>query len=115
MNLQLKVLLIAVSLLVIVYVLRKIRKSQLQIQYAIKWILGSIVLLVMSVFDGVIFRLSQALGFVSPSNFVLVVVLFFLLWIVFYQDIKISTLDEKLKNLNHHVALKESEENSDKE
>lgn len=107
---SLQLVLVSVSLIVFLFVLRKIRKSQLQIQNSIIWIIGSLFLLVISVFDKLMEYFAQKLGFMSTSNFVLVCVCFFLLVIVFHQDIKISILDEKLKNLNHHAALEEMDE-----
>lgn len=110
MPIILQAVLISVSLLVFLFVLHKIRKAQLQIQNSIIWIVGSLFLLVISVFDQLMAFFAKQLGFISTSNFVLVCVIFFLLIIVFHQDIKISILDDKLKNLNHNTALKEYEE-----
>lgn len=107
---SLQIVLIIISLIVFLFVLRKIRKAQLQIQNSIIWIIGSLFLLVISVFDQLMTYFAEKLGFMSTSNFVLVCVCFFLLVIVFHQDLKISILDEKLKNLNHHISLKEYEE-----
>lgn len=107
---SLQIVLIVISLAVFLFVLRKIRKSQLQIQSSIIWIVGSLFLLIISVFDQLMAYFAEKLGFMSTSNFVLVCVCFFLLVIVFHQDIKISVLDEKLKNLNHYNALNEYKE-----
>lgn len=113
---NLQIMLIVMSLLVFLFVLRKIRKSQLQIQNAIIWIIGSIALLVISVFDDIMMYIATNLGFISTSNFVLVSVIFFLLLIVFHQDIKISIIEEKLKDLNHYIALKDYQaRNEDKD
>lgn len=108
----LQIVLITVSLIVFLFVLRKIRKSQLQIQNAIIWIIGSLFLLVISIFDELMAFFAQKLGFMSTANFVLVCIIFFLLVIVFHQDIKISILDEKVKHLNHDAALKDYRERS---
>lgn len=43
----------------------------------------------------------------STSNFVFAMILFFLIIIVFGLTVKISILNEKIKNLNHYIALKE--------
>lgn len=107
---SLQIVLIVISLAVFLFVLRKIRKSQLQIQSSIIWIVGSLFLLIISVFDQLMAYFAEKLGFMSTSNFVLVCVCFFLLVIVFHQDLKISMLNEKLKNLNHYNALKEIEQ-----
>lgn len=112
---SLQIVLVVVSLIVFLFVLRKIRKSQLQIQSSIIWIVGSLFLLLISIFEEFMAFFAQKLGFMSTSNFVLVCAIFFLLVIVFHQDIKISILDEKLKNLNHHDAMKDFDEREKKE
>ncbi len=48
----------------------------------------------------------------APVNFVFIVVIGFLLIQAFIDNIKISTLNEKIKDLNHYIALKEYEENN---
>ena len=49
------------------------------------------------------------LGFIAPVNFVFLVVIGFLLIENFMNNLKISMLNEKVKNLNHYIALKEYE------
>ena len=55
----------------------------------------------------IISRIAHTLGFIGTSNFVFTLILFFLIVIVFGQSVKISILNEKIKNLNHYIALKE--------
>ena len=52
----------------------------------------------------------QLFGFMSTSNFVFALISFFLLIIVFSQTVKISILNDKIKNLNHYIAMKEHNE-----
>ncbi len=107
MTVQLKILFICVSILILFFVINKIRKAQLQISDAIIWILGALFLVVISIFADVMTYLAELLGFYSTVNFVFALFIFFLLVIAFSQSIKISVLNDKIKNLNHYVALQE--------
>lgn len=114
MTQTLQVILFIVSIITFIFVIRKIRKSQLNIQDAVIWILLSILLVVMSLCLPFIDNLAHILGFMSTSNFVFSLILFFLIIIVFIQTVKISILNEKIKNLNHYIALKEEMERNKK-
>ena len=107
MTLTLQVILVIVSIITFIFVITKIRKSQLNIEDAVIWILLSLLLIIMSLCLPFIDRIEHVLGFMSTSNFVFSLILFFLIIIVFGQTVKISILNEKIKNLNHYIAMKE--------
>lgn len=107
MTLTLQVILVIVSIITFIFVITKIRKSQLNIEDAVIWILLSLLLIIMSLCLPFIDRIAHVLGFMSTSNFVFSLILFFLIIIVFGQTVKISILNEKIKNLNHYIAMKE--------
>lgn len=113
MTLTLQIILVIVSIITFFFVITKIRKSQLNIQDAVIWILLSLLLIVMSICLPFIDRIAHRLGFMSTSNFVFSLILFFLLIIVFAQTVKISMLNEKVKNLNHFIALNKDESKLD--
>ena len=72
--------------------------------------IGSIILILMSIFYGGVEWISNKLGFIAPVNFVFLVVMVFLLIQTFINNIRISTLNEKIKELDHYIALKEYDE-----
>ena len=55
-------ILIAVSLLTTYYILKRIRQSKLQIEYAIFWILFACVLIVFSLFPWLVTMLTRLIG-----------------------------------------------------
>lgn len=110
MTLTLQIVLLIASIINFIFVITKIRKSQLNIQDAVIWILLSLLLIIMSLCLPFISNIAHMLGFIGTSNFVFSLLLFFLIVIVFGQSVKISMLNEKIKNLNHYIALKEKEE-----
>ena len=103
----LRIILIAVSLLSVVFCLYKIRKSKLKIDYSLFWIVFSVLLLVISVFPQIPFFLSDLCGIQSPVNFIFLFMIFILLILLFKQTLKISHLEEMVQNLTEEIALKE--------
>lgn len=110
MTITLKIILIVVSTITFLLVIRKVRQSKMRTEEAVIWIIGSILLIFMCLFSDFVGWIAIQLGFMSPVNFVFLFVCFFLLLTAFNQSIKISNLNEKIKDLNHYIALKECDQ-----
>lgn len=108
MTITLRILLIIASLFSCFLCIKRIKQSKLKIENSIVWMLGSIILILMSLFSNVIEWISEKLGFMAPVNFVFSILIVFLLIQTFINNIKISMLNEKIKELNHYIALKEA-------
>lgn len=107
MSSGLRIALIVISLLALIYILRKIRYSRLQIEYALFWILCSIAMVIIAVFPELIYKVAQTLGMMSPINVVLISVIALLLLKVFMMTIELSQLENKVKELVQKIALDE--------
>lgn len=105
----LRIILIIVSVMTFIYISRKLKKSQLQVMDAFFWIVFSFVLMVIGVFPGIAMFLAKVVGVQSPVNFVYLVVIFLLLLRTFMLTIRISFLEEKVKNLVEEIAIRENE------
>lgn len=114
MSIILRILLIVCSIISFILCIRRIKQSKLKITDSIIWILETILLVLMSIFSNVVTWISEKLGFVAPVNFVFFIMIVFLLIETFANNVRISTLNEKIKNLNHYIALKELEEKEEK-
>lgn len=110
MSITLRVILIISSIVSFILCVRKIKKSELKIENSVIWLLGSILLILMSIFSDAVTWISIQLGFEAAVNFVWICAIGFLLIELFLDNIRISKLNEKVKNLNHYIALKENEE-----
>jgi len=110
MTITLRILLIICSSLAFIFCIKKIKKSELKVVDSIVWIIGSVILVLMSIFSSVVEWLALKLGFLSPVSFVFFIFISILLVKTFTSDIKIAILNEKVKNLNHYIAIKENEE-----
>lgn len=87
------------------YIIKQIRKNQLNIGSSIGWILWCFILIIFSCIPQIPFFLSNLLGFQSPSNFLLVIFVFFLYITVFLQNSKINKLEERQKELIQKITL----------
>ncbi len=107
MSFQQQCFFIAASIFTLVFIIFKIRKHKLNIDDSIVWILWSLLLLIFSLFPSFVAKISSMLGFMSSSNFILCLFVFFLYIIVFSQNIKISELKQKNTELIQKLSLKE--------
>lgn len=109
MSTMLRICLIVASVFTTVLMMSKIRKSKIQIEDSIFWVLFSLVLIVFSVFPGVAYRMSDLIGTQAPSNFIFMLIIFLLLARVFSLTVRISQLEAKLRELVQRIALDELE------
>ena len=109
MSLALRVFLLICAFFVLVFVIRKIKKSEFEIMDAIFWLLFIIVLLLLAIFPGIAYALSNFLGFDSPSNFVFLCVIAILIIRVFSLNAKVAHLRAKTNSLIQEIALREKE------
>lgn len=109
MSLLFQCVLIFVSLLTCAFILRAIRKSQVQIDDSLFWIFFSLILLVFSIFPIFADVISKILGIASAVNFIFLFIIFLLLINQFYLTIRISKLDTKLKSLIQKIAIKDND------
>ena len=110
MSVTLRIILIVCSLISFTLCITKIKQSKLRIENSVIWMIGSILLILMSIFSNAVEWLSAKLGFMAPVNFVYLVIVGFLLIQTFISNIKIAMLNEKIKDLNHYIALKEKKD-----
>ena len=109
MTITLRVILIICSLISFILCITRIKQSKLKIENSVIWMIGSILLIIMSIFANAVEWIANKLGFMAPVNFVFLVIIGFLLIQAFIDNMRISTLNEKIKDLNHYIDLKEKE------
>lgn len=105
MSITLRVLLIVGSVFAFLFILRKIRKCQLEISDSIFWFFFAGFLIVISVFPQVIIYPSEWIGIDSPANFLFLLIIFVVLIKQFAMTLQIGDLKSKLKSLAQTEAL----------
>lgn len=95
---------IAGSALLFLFVLELLRRRRLAEPYAILWLLASVVLLVLSVWDSLLDSLADLVGIETPANALFVVGFGFILVLLLSFSSVISRLSRENKLLAQEVA-----------
>ena len=104
-----QVLLIFGAILMAYYILKRIRQSKLQIEYAIFWIVFSGILLLFSIFPFLVALMTRMIGMELPVNFIFLLFILILILKAFFQTIETSALENKVRNLTQRLAIEEKE------
>ena len=106
MPIVLRVVLIVSSILMLLYMLKKVRKSKVQIEHTIFWIVFGLFLIVISLVPQIVYLFADILEIQSPVNLILAFVIFLLLIKQFLMTIEISRFEIKIRELVEEIALK---------
>ena len=91
------------------YVLAKVTRNQFSEVRSIFWIMGGVVMLVLSLFPLLFVKLSQLLGVVYPPSLLFLFGILFVVFVTFRQEEDISLLSERVKELAQRNAMLETE------
>ena len=89
--------------------LKKVKKSKVQIEHTIFWIIFGVFLILISLIP-IVYLFAHLLGIQSPANLVLVFIIFILLIKQFLMTIEMSQLEIKIRELVEEIALKEKKD-----
>ena len=73
MSYYLRTLILFASIVTLFYVLRRIRKAQLQLQDSLFWIFLSFVFVVMGAFPQIVYAATRLFGFEAPVNLIFLI------------------------------------------
>ena len=110
MSVALRICLVALSIISLFYIIRKIRYSKMQIEYTLVWIVLSIIMILMAVFPQIVYWITIAMGMVSAANVVYLFIIGILLVKVFMMTIEISNLESKVQALIQEVGISGKEQ-----
>ncbi len=101
------------SALLFVFVLELLRRRRLAEPYAILWLIASVVLLVLSVWDDLLDSLAELVGIATPANALFVVGFGFVLVLLLSFSSVVSRLTRENKLLAQEVARLSRERDGD--
>lgn len=104
-----RIILVAVSLMTMAFMMRRIRQAKVQIEAAMFWVIMSLILVVFSLFPPVADACARLLGIYSTPNFLFLFMIFLMMVRVFGMTLQISQLESKQKELVQKIALKKKE------
>jgi len=110
----LQILSVLASLALFTFVVEAIRRSHLNVRYALLWLGASSVLLLLSIFRPLLHRFSSALGVADPPSLLFLVAFLFLLGIVLHYSLVISSHRDSIRRLTQTIALLERQLEEDR-
>lgn len=114
MSVSLRLFLIICAVLVLIFIVRKIRKSEFEIADSIFWFLLVAGLVLVAAFPQIAYIASNVLGFASPSNFIFLAVIGVLVIRLFSLNAELAHLRAKVNGLIQEIALREHESKQSK-
>jgi len=114
MSILLRVFLIVCALLVLVFMIRRMKKAEIHARDTIFWFIFAACFVLIAVFPRIAYYLSGLLGVESPANFVFLLAIAILFIREFTSTIEIAKLREKLNTLTQETALLQNQLDNDK-
>ncbi|MCR1960623.1 DUF2304 domain-containing protein [Thomasclavelia cocleata] len=109
MTLTLQLILIILSVFLFLILIKSVKKGKLRSDYALVWLLSSIALIIVAVFPQIAYFAADFIGVISTANMVFAFIIFLLIIVVYTLFVRVSSLEEKQKNLIQHIAILEKE------
>jgi hypothetical protein len=107
MDTRIQIIAIAASGLLLVVVLELVRRKAFLERYALLWLLSGLVMLGLSVWQGVLEVVADAVGIAYPPNALFLVAFGFVLVLLLHFSLAVSRLADQSKVLAQRLALVE--------
>ena len=114
MTLVLRILLLIGALFAMGIVINSVRKSKIRISDSIYWVVSAGILVLFALIPQLAYFFSGLFGFMSPANFVLLLVIVLMLIRIFHQSCAISKLTYKVEQLSAELALRDKDARDEK-
>jgi hypothetical protein len=103
-ELKLQVVAIVASTSLVTIVFELLRRRRLGERYALLWLFSSLVLLVLSIWTGLLEIIARAVGIIYPPNALFMIAFAFVLILMLHFSLAISRLSEETKVLAQEIA-----------
>jgi hypothetical protein len=100
---------LSVALLVMFFIARLIVRGKLREEYAILWIVCTLILIVFSIWRRGLEQIALALGVYYPPSLVFLAAIFAILIFLVHLSVVVSRLQNQIKTLTQEVALLRNE------
>lgn len=107
MDTRLQLFIIACIVLYLIIILYLLKKKRLNLKYTLLWFLTALVMLVVTIFPGIVNWATGLVGIVAPTNFVFFLEGAFVLVILLSLTSIVSNLNSKIYRLTQSQALLE--------
>jgi hypothetical protein len=96
---------IAIAAAIAIFVVNAVRSRRLREEYSFVWLIIAGAVVVLSAWQGPLVALTHALGGVLPINILFFAGLIFLVVVSLFYSIRISELNNQVKELSQELAL----------
>lgn len=107
MTLKIQIIIAVFLLIALVVMINMIRKRQLELKYALSWLIAIFFVLILDCFPVLLTKLSHALGIWAPVNMIFFLGFCFSLVIIFGLTVGMSRMSERIKKLSQALAIQE--------
>ena len=111
MILQQKLFAIISSLSILITIIYLVKKGKLREEYSWLWLLTGFVILLLVLWYDLLMMLTNLIGAVVPTTTLFIFGIIFLMLIALHSAIKISLLNDQIKNLAQKISLLEANDN----
>ncbi len=108
MSINLRILLLAGSVLFLIWTVWSIRKRKLDLYHSIRWFVGAVVIFIMALFPDVMEKFSRLVGIEVPSNLVFLIMIVYLLLTCLALSGSVSRQHARIRELIQRTALLEN-------
>lgn len=96
---------IIISVFALLYVIWNVKKKKFSIKESFWWVIGAIIMLLLSIFPYTIDKMAKILNIAYPPSLLFVLCIIFLLFINFKNSKKIAEQQEKIIELAQELAI----------
>lgn len=107
MTLKIQIIIAVFLLIALMVMINMIRKRQLELKYALSWLIAIFFVLILNCFPVLLTKLSHALGIWAPVNMIFFLGFCFSLVIIFGLTVGMSRMSERIKKLSQALAIQE--------
>ena len=106
MPVVLRIELIFFALLFMIFVVDKVNKRKLQLQFCVTWLLIAIALIVIAIFPQIVYFVASLSGIETSSNLVYLIGIISLIFILINMTLKVSKQSAEIRKLIQANAIK---------
>jgi len=100
-----QIIAITVSGVIFVIIIELIRRNRLKERYSLIWLAASVILIVFSIWRGLLHSIALAIGVYYPPSFLFLLAIFFLLLLLLHFSVILSSLSENNKRLAQEIGI----------
>jgi hypothetical protein len=100
-----RVIAVGGSIMVLLVVIELVRRRKLKEEYSVLWILTGVVLLVLSIWYGLLLKITTLIGAVLPTSTLFFCGLIFVMLMLLHFSVRVSHLERRMTSLVQEIGL----------